>query len=43
LTTTYHIQDSGSQPATSELRQVFTLEGADTLVVAATRRVYKKK
>jgi hypothetical protein len=55
LTTIYRVQDSAGKPMTSELRQVFTLEGADTLIVAATRsappggqaapsrQVYKKK
>jgi hypothetical protein len=38
LTTTYRFPDPGTgKPASSELRQVFTLEAADTLVVSATR------
>jgi hypothetical protein len=55
LTTAYRVQDPAGNPTTSDLRQVFTLESADTLVVVATRsappggqaatsrQVYKKK
>jgi hypothetical protein len=39
LATTYQVEASpGGKAATSELQQVLTLEGPDTLVVAATRR-----
>jgi hypothetical protein len=38
LTTTYQFPDPRTgKPRSSELRQVFTLEGADTLIVSATR------
>jgi hypothetical protein len=37
LTTIYRVQDASGKPMTSEVRQVFTLEGPDTLVVHATR------
>jgi hypothetical protein len=55
LHTTYRYQNpANAKPATSELRQVFTLEGPDTLVVttvrggsagpeATSRQVYKKR
>jgi hypothetical protein len=39
LATTYRVEESpDGKTATSELQQILTLEGSDTLVVAATRR-----
>ena len=55
LTTTYRSEDRDGKPTTSEVRQLFTLESGDTLVISATRggppgglpatsrQVYKKK
>ena len=38
ITTTYHVANPlDGKPMTTEVRQVFTLEGSGTLVVAATR------